>query len=251
MPRRDLPPPPPPAHLREWLDESVVRADRARFLQELGRCILGPGRLLTLWAVAAVFALGWSLIGMALRAVEGHDPLSYLFGLVYAALGAGVLVPAVIWFAKAAERDRQLRHLLCAWAESDRDPAAAALVRAPWRSLTWLLTSVALGALGLWVTFAAAAEARPGEVTYGEVTYFMGLGLILWITALLGLGKAGAHHRWSVRAFGTGDRGVSGQAAGGSAGGGSTARSRAPRSASRGHRPRGSGSRSPSAAPGA
>lgn len=202
MSRRELPPPPPPAHLREWLDESVVRAERARFLQELGRRILGPGRLLTLWAVAAVFALGWSFIGMALRAIESHDPLSYFFGAVFGALGAGVLVPAGIWFAKGAERDRQLRRLLCAWAESDRDPAAAALVRAPWRSLTWLLASFALGAVGLWVTFGTALEARPGEVTYGEVTYLMGLGLILWVTALLGLGKAGAHHRWAVRAFG-------------------------------------------------
>ncbi|MEU6892864.1 hypothetical protein ABZ934_13890 [Streptomyces sp. NPDC046557] len=210
MSSRDLPPPPPPAHLRDWMDESVVRADRARFLKELGRRTLGPGRLLLLWAVAAVFALGWTFIGMALMAFESGDPLSYLFGLIFGVLGVGVLVPAGIWFAKGAERDRQMRHLLCAWAESDRDPAADALVRAPWRSLTWLLTSFALGVLGLWVTFGTAAGARPGEVTYGEVTYFMGLGLILWITGLLGLGKAGAHYRWAARAFRTPGREVSG-----------------------------------------
>ncbi|MGW7102582.1 hypothetical protein [Streptomyces sp. NPDC054838] len=210
MPRRDLPPPPPPAHLRDWLDESAVRADRARFLRELGRRTLGPGRLLLLWAVAAVFALGWTFIGMALMSFESQEPLSYLFGLLFGALGAGVLVPAGIWFAKGAERDRQMRHLLCAWADCDRDPAADAQVRAPWRSLTWLLASFALGALGLWVTFGTAAGARPGEVTYGEVTYFMGLGLILWITGLLGLGKAGAHYRWALRSFGTGGREVSG-----------------------------------------
>lgn len=58
-----------------------------------------------------------------------------------------------------------------------------------------------LGAFGLYVTFGSAVSARPGSTTYGEVTYYMGLGMILWITGLLGLGKAGAHYRWAVRAF--------------------------------------------------
>lgn len=199
MPRRDLPPPPPPAHLRAWLDEHTVRADRARFLSELGRRSLGFGRLLLLWAVSAVFALGWSFVGMALMAFETHDPLSYLFGLIFAVLGVGVLIPAGFWFAWGAKRDRQVRGLMCAWAELEPDPAADRAMRAPGRSLTWLLASFALGALGLWVTFGSAAAARPGADTYGEVAYTMGLGMILWITALLGLGKAGAHYRWAIR----------------------------------------------------
>lgn len=202
MPRRDLPPPPPPAHLRAWLDEGTVRADRARFLQDLRRRSLGLGRLLLLWAVAAVFALGWSFVGMALMSFEvPGDPFAYVFGLIFALLGAGVLIPAGFWFAWGAKRDRRVRQLLCAWAESDRDPAADARLRAPGLSLTWLLASFALGAFGLYVTFGSAASARPGESTYGEVTYFIGLGMILWITGLLGLGKAGAHYRWAVRAF--------------------------------------------------
>uniref|UniRef100_A0AAU2JUV2 Uncharacterized protein n=1 Tax=Streptomyces sp. NBC_00049 TaxID=2903617 RepID=A0AAU2JUV2_9ACTN len=201
MPRRDLPPPPPPAHLRAWLDETAVRADRARFLRELGRRSLGIGRLLLLWVVSAVFALGWSFVGMGWMAFEEGDSLSFVFGLVFAALGAGVLVPAGFWFAWGARRDRQVRRLLCAWAETDRDPAVDAEVRAPGRSLTWLLASAALGAVGLWVTFGIALSARPGRETYGEVGYGMGLGMILWITALLGMGKAGAHYRWAVRAF--------------------------------------------------
>ncbi|MFJ6798676.1 hypothetical protein [Streptomyces sp. NPDC091268] len=201
MPRRDLPPPPPPAHLRDWTDEAAVRADRARFLRELGQRSLGLGRLLLLWAVSAVFALGWSFVGMALMAFEEDDPVSFLLGLVFVVLGAGVLVPAGFWLASGARRDRQVRRLLCAWAEWDRDPAADSRVRAPGRSLAWLLASLAVGALGLWVTFGVAVSARPGEDTYAEVAYYMGLGLILWITGLLGLGKAGAHYRWAVRAL--------------------------------------------------
>ncbi|MFE3935092.1 hypothetical protein ACFXPJ_15235, partial [Streptomyces goshikiensis] len=104
MPRRDLPPPPPPAHLRAWMDERAVRADRARFLRELGRRALGVGQLLLLWAVSAVFALGWSFVGMALMAFEQGDAGSKVLGLVFAVLGAGVLVPAGIWFAWGARR---------------------------------------------------------------------------------------------------------------------------------------------------
>ncbi|MEV6952799.1 hypothetical protein [Streptomyces sp. NPDC051183] len=201
MPSRDLPPPPPPAHLRDWMDEAAVRADRARFLRELGRRSLGLGRLLLLWTVSAVFALGWSFVGMGLMAFEEGDPVSFLLGLVFVTLGVGVLVPAGFWLASGARRDRQVRQLLCAWAELCRDPAADSGVRAPGRSLAWLLTSFALGVLGLWVTFGVAVSARPGEETYAEVAYYMGLGMILWITGLLGLGKAGAHYRWAVRAF--------------------------------------------------
>ncbi|MEU6867915.1 hypothetical protein ABZ924_32550 [Streptomyces sp. NPDC046876] len=200
MPRRDLPPPPPSADLRPWLDETAVRADRARILQELGRLSLGPGRLLLLWAVAAVFALGWSFVGMALMSFETPEPLSAVFGIVFAALGAGVLVPAGFWFARGARRDREVRRLLHAWAACDHDPAADARLRAPGLSLTWLLASFVPAALGLYVAFAAAASARPGETTYGEVAYYMGLGMVLWITGLLGLAKAGAHYRWAVRA---------------------------------------------------
>ncbi|MCX5194945.1 hypothetical protein OOK31_13705 [Streptomyces sp. NBC_00249] len=201
MPSRELPPPPPPAHLRQWMDETVVRADRARFLEDLSRRSLGLGRLLLLWTVAAVFAFGWTFLGMAVMSFEEGDLISAFFGIVYAVIGAGVLVPAGFWFASGARQERRVRHLLCAWVEAGRDPAADARLRAPARSLVWLLASLALGAVGLWVAFGAAAGATPGEDTYGEVAYIMGFGMILWITALLGLAKAGAHYRWAVRAF--------------------------------------------------
>ncbi|WP_354383027.1 hypothetical protein [Streptomyces sp. PvR034] len=201
MPRSDLPPPPPPAHLRAWLDPHAVRADRARYLGELERLSLGTGRLLLLWAVSAVFALGWSFVGMALMAFEEGGLTEQFVGVVFLVLGVGVLVPAGFWFVWGAKRDRRVRQLLSAWAESDRDPANDARLRLPGRSLAWLLSSLVLCALGLWVTFGSASAARPGSETYGEVASVMGLGMILWITGLLGAGKAAAHYRWALRAF--------------------------------------------------
>ncbi|MCB5182530.1 hypothetical protein [Streptomyces antimicrobicus] len=199
MPRRDLPPPPPPAHLRGRLDETAVRADRARFLRELGRQELGPGRLVLLWAVAAVVALGWSCVGLALMSFEQDRRLEDLVGVVYAVLGAGVLVPAGFWFAWGARRDRQVRRLLSAWAAAAPDPVADGPLRAPGRSLAWLLVSCVPGAAGLWLALGTALRARPGVTTYGEVTYLMGLGTILWLTGLLGAAKAAAHYRWALR----------------------------------------------------
>ncbi|MCX5376456.1 hypothetical protein [Streptomyces sp. NBC_00091] len=199
MPSRELPPPPPPAHLREWLDEGVVRADRARFLADLSRRSLGPGRLLSLWGVAAAFALGWTFVGLAVMSFASGGPLEYLVGAVHSVIALGVLVPAGLCFARGARRERQVRQLLCAWVVAGRDPETDARLRAPARSLVWLVASLVLGASGLWMAFASAAGARPGTDTYGEVAYFMGFGMILWITALLGLAKTATHYRWALR----------------------------------------------------
>ncbi|MEW2137031.1 hypothetical protein AB0892_10580 [Streptomyces sp. NPDC005409] len=201
MLRRDLPPPPPPAHVLAQLDEDTVRADRARFLRELDRRSLGIGGLLLLWAVSALFALGWGFVGMGWVAFETHDGLALALAYACATLGAGVLAPAGIWFASLARRDRQVRGLLRAWAGVYKDPAADARLRAPWRSLTWLLASLPLAAAGLGLSYWTASTARPGYDTYGEVGSVMGLGMILWITGLLGVAKAAVHFRWAVRAF--------------------------------------------------
>ncbi|MFI8504735.1 hypothetical protein ACIGFK_40440 [Streptomyces sp. NPDC085524] len=201
MPRSALPPLPPPAHLRAWLDDAVLRADRARFLNDLSRRSLGIGRLLLLWAVAAVFVLGWAFVAMAWMALERHEMFSYVHGLIYAVLGVGVLIPAAFWLARGIRQDRQVRQLLYAWLESDPDPVADARLRAPGMSLVWLLSSLALGGAGLWVAFAAAVSARPDPTAYGEIAYTMGTGQIMWITGLLGLAKAVTHYRWAVRAF--------------------------------------------------
>ena len=201
MPSSVLPPLPPPAHLRAWLDDAVLRADRARFLTDLSRRSLGIGRLLLLWAVAAVFVLGWTFVTMAWTTLERHEFFPYVHGLIYAVLGVGVLIPAGFWFVRGVRQDRQVRRLLHAWVETDRDPVADARLRAPGLSLVWLLASGALCAFGLWVTFVAALAARPGLTTYGGIAHVMGTGQILWITGLLGLAKAVVHYRWAVRAF--------------------------------------------------
>ncbi|MFF5702453.1 hypothetical protein ACFY7H_08105 [Streptomyces sp. NPDC012794] len=197
MPSRDLPPPPPPAHLREWLDEGVVRADRARFLADLSRRSLGLGRLLSLWGVAAAFALGWTFAGLAVTAFAAGGPAGCLAGAVCSAAGTAVLLRAGLCCARGARRERQVRQLLCAWVLAGRDPGADTRLRAPARSAVWLTASLALGGFGLWLAFASAAGARPGTDTYGEVAYFTGLGMILWTTALLGLAKAAAYSRWT------------------------------------------------------
>ncbi|MFJ8214370.1 hypothetical protein [Streptomyces sp. NPDC096033] len=198
--RRDLPPPPPPAHLREWLDEAVVRADRARFLADLSRRSLGLGRLALLWVLTAVFAVGWTFLSMAVMTFESAAGPERLFGAVFAVMGLAVLVPAGRHFVRGARQERRVHRLLCAWAVADRGPGADAGLRAPVRSLVWLVASLALGALGLWTAFTAAAGAGPDTDSVGWIAYFMGLGLILWITALLGLAKAATHYSWSLRA---------------------------------------------------
>ncbi|MFJ3879956.1 hypothetical protein ACIPW5_21190 [Streptomyces sp. NPDC090077] len=197
MPRlsaRELPPPPPPAHLREWLDEGAVRADRARFLTDLSRRSLGLGRLLSLWAVAAAFALGWTLAGLAVKAFTAGGGL---VGAACSAAAAAVLLLAGLCLARGARQERRVRQLLCAWVLAGRDPEADTRLRAPARSAVWLTASLALGGFGLWLAFASASGARPGTDTYGEVAYFTGCGMILWITALLGLAKAAAYYRWT------------------------------------------------------
>lgn len=205
MPRRDLPPPSPPAQLRARPNEDALREQRVGHPVELARQSLGLGRLLLLWTVAAVFALGWSFLGMALMAFEEQGgALEALIGGVFAVLGLGVLVPAGFWCLWGVRRDREVRLRLRAWAGAEAavpDPATEARLRAPGRSLGWLVSSCAMGAMGLWVTFGAAAGFGPGGATYGEIAYAMGVGVILWITGLLGAGKAVTHYRWARRAF--------------------------------------------------
>lgn len=198
--RSPLPPPPPPLELRSWPDREAMLADRAVVLAELVRAHLGHVGLAMLWVWGMLAALGWSFVGGAIMSFEEpDDPFAAMLGLVGFALGACLLVPSVAFVAVGLGRDRQVRRLLAQWGALDRDPARDLPLRAPGISLLWLLTSFALCALGLYACVVVPAGAEAGDETYGEVALLMGLGLICWLTGLIGVVKALAHRRWVLR----------------------------------------------------
>ncbi|QNE75534.1 hypothetical protein F0344_13675 [Streptomyces finlayi] len=198
--RSPLPPPPPPVELRSWPDRQAMLADRAVVLGELVRIHVGHAGLAMLWLWGMLAALGWSFVGGAIVSFEEpSDPFAGMLGLVGLVLGACLLVPPVTFVAVGLARDRQVRRLLLQWGALDRDPAGDPRLRVPGVSLLWMLTSFALCALGLYVCVVVPAGAEAGEETYGEVSLFMGLGLICWLTGLIGVVKAFAHRRWVLR----------------------------------------------------
>ncbi|MFJ8658063.1 hypothetical protein [Streptomyces sp. NPDC093795] len=206
-PRSPLPPPPPPVELRSWPDRDARLADRALALDELGRRLLGGGRLVLFLVWFFLLELGWSLIGVLLISLGGSapDPIMMLMGLVTAVLGIGVLVPAVWLTVRSLRRDRVVRERLVLWAALDRHGPTDARVRAPALSVCWLLLSFAMCGLGLWMGFAVPAGVSRDD-GYGLVVYGMGVALILWITGLTGLTKAVGHYRLAVRLTGGGRR---------------------------------------------
>ncbi|MBD0710080.1 MULTISPECIES: hypothetical protein [unclassified Streptomyces] len=199
-PRTPLPPPPPPAELRSWPDRDALLADRARALDELGRRLLGGGRLALFLLWFLLLELGWSLIGVLIIALGLPlvDPFSVVFGVVTTALGIGILVPAVWLTVRSLRQDRTVRERLAQWAALDRHGPTDARLRAPALSACWFLLSSLLCGLGLWTGFAVPAGATH-EDGYGLVVYGMGAALILWITGLTGLAKAVGHYRLAVR----------------------------------------------------
>ncbi|MCM2412284.1 MULTISPECIES: hypothetical protein [unclassified Streptomyces] len=201
MPRRSaLPPPPPPVEIRTWPDRGALLADRALILGELVKLHLGPGRLGLLWLWGALGALGWSLVGTALITFEeSYDIFSAVFGVVFLAMGACCLVPAVVLVVVGLRRDREIRRLLAQWGALDRDPARDAALRLPGTSLVWLLSSFLLCASGLYACVAVPAGAVRGDDTYGLVALVMGLGFIGWLIGLSGITKALLHRRWVLR----------------------------------------------------
>ncbi|MER5308259.1 hypothetical protein ABT034_10775 [Streptomyces sp. NPDC002773] len=206
-PRSPLPPPPPPVELRSWPDRDARLADRALALDELGRRLLGGGRLALFLLWFFLLELGWSLIGVLLISLGGSapDPLMMLTGLVTAVLGIGLLVPAVWLTVRSLRRDRVVRERLVLWAALDRHGPTDARLRAPALSVCWLLLSFAMCGLGLWMGFAVPAGVSRDD-GYGLVAYGMGVALILWITGLTGLRKAVGHYRLAVRLRGGGRR---------------------------------------------
>ncbi|MFJ6510919.1 hypothetical protein ACIQMO_11815 [Streptomyces sp. NPDC091406] len=201
MPRRALlPPPPPPVEIRSWPDREAMLADRAVVLGELVKMHVGPGRLGLLGMWAALAAIGWSLVGSALVMFEqASDFFSGIAGIICLVIGAAVLIPAVAFVCLGISRDREVRSLLDAWGALDRDPERDRRLRLPGVSLTWLLLAFVLGAAGLALCVIGPASARPGRETYGLIALVMGIGMIGWLTALIGATKALAHRRWVLR----------------------------------------------------
>ncbi|MCX4982887.1 hypothetical protein [Streptomyces sp. NBC_00572] len=202
-PRNPLPPPPPPAELQSWPDRDARLADRARALDELARRLLGGGRLALFLLWFLMLQLGWSLIGVLLTSLGGPilDPITMMIDLFAAALGIGVLVPAVWLTIRSLRRDRIIRERLVQWAALDRHGPTDARLRAPGHSVNWLLMSFAMCGLGLWMGFAVPAGVSRDD-GYGLVAYGMGVALILWVTGLTGLVKAIGHYRLAVRLTG-------------------------------------------------
>ncbi|MFD7461363.1 MULTISPECIES: hypothetical protein [unclassified Streptomyces] len=200
MPRSPLPPPPPPPHIRTWPDRAALLADRGRALEDLRRRSLGVHRVLLLWLLAVAAIIGWSLLVLPLQQIEEKDPLGLILGPVFAFLGLASLAPSVIAVAFAIRRDRRIQELIDAWLALDTHPPTDARLRSPGLSLFWLLSSMLICAIGLWASFAAAAEAEPGRSAYYDAALGMGIGLILWVTGLIGVTKAVRHYRWALRA---------------------------------------------------
>lgn len=115
------------------------------------------------------------------------------------ALGAAVLLPALILLVVGLRRDVAVRRLLTQWGALDRDPARDAGLRLPGLSLVWLLASFALGAFGLYACVVVPAGAVRGHDTYGLMALIIGIGLLAWIIGLIGVFKAFWHRRWIVR----------------------------------------------------
>lgn len=196
-------------------------ADRAVVLGELVKMHVGPGRLGLLWMWAGLAAIGWSLVGSGIVMFEqAADFFSGIAGFVSLLIGAAVLIPAVIFLCLGVSRDRKVRSLLADWGALDRDPERDRRLRMPGTSLAWLLLSFALGAVGLALCVIGPASARPGRETYGLVALVMGVGMVAWLTALIGGVTALAHRRWVVGVLmgaGTGARAGAGTGAGGGA----------------------------------
>ncbi|MDV9193373.1 hypothetical protein R6L23_35075 [Streptomyces sp. SR27] len=205
-PRTPLPPPPPPAELQSWPDRDARLADRALALDELGRRLLGGGRLALFLLWFLLLELGWSMIGLLAIAAGAPlpDPFMVLFGIISAFFGLGVFVPAVWLTIRSLRRDRTVRERLAQWAALDRHAPTDARLRAPVLSAVWFLLSFALCGTGLWLGFAVPAGVSRDD-GYGLVVYGMGVALIFWITGLTGLAKAFGHYRFAVRLTGGGD----------------------------------------------
>jgi hypothetical protein len=174
-------------------------ADRARAMRELGRRALGVPAAVGFWLYALLLAVGWGCVGGALQTFEQGMFPDVLIGGIFLVLGIGGIVPAAVLLALGVKRDRTIRQRLYEWGGLGSDATVDRGLRAPGRSLAWLLPSFALAAFGLWTSLAWAASASPGSDTYADAAYFIGMGCVMWVVGLLGMVKAVGYYRWAVR----------------------------------------------------
>ncbi|WP_415952442.1 hypothetical protein [Streptomyces sp. KLOTTS4A1] len=193
-----LPPPPPPTHLATWPDRTALLHDREQALELLRRRSLGVGRLVVLWLTGVLAVFGWALVAMPLMLIRDKDPMFIVLGPVCALLGLAALAPAVFIVVRGARTDRRVRELTDAWLALDEERASAQALRAPGRSLAWLLLSFAPCAAGLWAAFGGTYAAHSPY----EAVLALGSGTLIWLTGLLGVAKAVGHRQWAIRELG-------------------------------------------------
>ncbi|MFE4367277.1 hypothetical protein ACFRMN_03290 [Streptomyces sp. NPDC056835] len=202
--RAPLPPPPPPQEPGPWPDHAARLAERAGTMVELSRRGLSLGRLVALWLTGALAVIGWAAVGTAIQSFEGSG-LGLMTGVVALGLAAVLLIPAAVGVGFWLSRGRVIRERLDAWARSVPEPVTDIRLGAHRRSVMWLLPSVLMCLVGVWVTGRALAEAASAgavgreSVTLGEMAYALGLGGTLLATGLLGLVPSVRHQCWSER----------------------------------------------------
>ncbi|NBE53448.1 hypothetical protein [Streptomyces boluensis] len=204
MPRPPLPPPPPPPHLRTWPNRDALLHDRSGALELLRRRSLGLAQLGQLWLLCLLALFGWSAVAGGVQMGSAGFP-DLVAGVLVAVIGLAIMAPAVIFTVLWSRRHRRVRELLDAWLVLDRQPAVDDRLRAPGLSLTWLLLSFALCALGIWSSYGAAAAASGSDALF---TAWLGIGggVILWTTGLLGIRKAVTHRKLILSRLGDGQR---------------------------------------------
>ncbi|MFC9649281.1 MULTISPECIES: hypothetical protein [unclassified Streptomyces] len=200
--RAPLPPPPPSEEPGPWPDHAALLAERTQAMVELSRRGLSLGRLVTLWLTGALAVVGWAAVGTAIQSFEGGG-LGLMTGVVSLGLAAVLLVVAAVVVGFWLSRGRLIRERLAAWAEFAPERVTDIRLGAHRRSVMWLLPSVLLCLVGMWVTGRALIEAMSGgatgreSVALGETAYALGLGGTLLVTGLLGLVPSVRHQCWS------------------------------------------------------
>ncbi|MEV8389500.1 MULTISPECIES: hypothetical protein [unclassified Streptomyces] len=202
--RAPLPPPPPFPEEGTWPDRAARLGERAQVMVVLSRRGLSFGRLVALWLTGALAVVGWAAVGTAIQSFEGGG-LGLPAGVVALALAAVLLIPAAVGVGFWLSRGRVIRERLEAWARFAPEPVTDPRLGAHGRSVMWLLPSVLLCLVGVWLTGRAVSEAGTGGVggreaaTLGETAYALGLGVTLLVTGLLGLVPSVRHQCWSER----------------------------------------------------